>query len=725
MLLYKCLKKQKQKFIFLKYIMLYALKQIKGGVNGFIQMGFDNSEAKTIVDDINKDNSKKLSRSEVIDFIKQENTKYEKQIKDIVLDIWNENDNKNWISIEKFKNLLTKQTLERKEIKKQGDTTEKTKKEIAELDKSMDNEIKFTRTLKLTKPYMKGDDVRALQLAIWIKELDADWVFSLDTKKALVEFQKQKLGQKGDGIMNFNWSTMRFLNWLINSSTQNHIDNLNMVADYAKAYSNVYWDMDKIINRHHGLLWQILKYTSDSDVSKLQNKLGVKYPNVTTEEKLIKEFKLDKNSSEYKKGLMRIITALAVSALTTTISLGWNTIDLLVELFWINKNQIWNLLGIKDWGVSYTKSLPPEEIVKILIGKKIDYKKDAQLAYISWMKTNKEIQEVLKASLRVDIPNLKRVTETIKNNNLLEDFAELFNDEIGDLIDSLESETNPKKVDNIMWKIWLKILPKLYEAQKSWNIKAKNAYIELASIIWRYNNIEKKYDKVNGIRLDTNRIKELADKADKWIAKVYKRKWVNLKLTTNTEKLHTDSWSFRYNLSEVKNFKEYTQKLAEHTYKKWGESMLATIMATIAEQTSWLSFGPNHFIEWMENMKKVSNPEMVKILSNLWRHKWQQFQWTLKTALWKWVLYEMKIDWFTIYFKDKCTNPVAVVNDLSTTVQFAGSIPFYANINIMRKKLFQEPEDPKIEDTVTQPEGQVTPPPLIKEEVLAEEINNF
>jgi len=548
---------------------------------------------------------------------------------------------------------------------------ENNKEKLSEKDKAIKTILEFD------KKHHTPKEVKELQKALkimWHKLKGINW--GIDGK--------------------FGWSTKKA--YKSELATSKHVENLTMISDYTEAYSNVYGDMDKVINRHHGLLWQILKYTSDSDLSKMHNKLGVKYPNVATEKKLVEEFNLDKNSPEYKKGLMRIVTALAVSAVVSAISSGWNTIDLCVELFWINKHQIWKLFGIDDWGVSYAKSLSPEDIIKILTGKKIDFKKDNQDAYLEWMETNTQIKRILKASLKNDIPTLKRVTETIKDNNFIENFVELFDNKVGDLIKKLDGETDVKKVDDIMWKIWYLILPELYEAQKSWNQEAQAAYVELASIIWRYNNIEKKYDKINGIWLDIPRIKELATKADNWIQQTYKKRGEKIKITTNTKNLHS-KWSFWYDLWKVNNFKDYTKELASHSYKKWGESMLASIMATVAEQISWISFRPDHFIEWMEKMKKVTNSEKVKILSNLWRGNSQKFQGTL----WNWELYQMDVDWMTIYFKDKCTNPIAVVNNQTTTVQFAWSIPIYAKLNIRDKKEpvnwgWDNPENPNPEN---------------------------
>ena len=74
----------------------------------------------------------------------------------------------------------------------------------SEIDKASAQtpELKTDRLLKLTSPYMRGDDVTALQIALNAAGCDcgsADGIFGKNTQSAVKEYQKIK-GLKADGI---------------------------------------------------------------------------------------------------------------------------------------------------------------------------------------------------------------------------------------------------------------------------------------------------------------------------------------------------------------------------------------------------------------------------------------------------------------------------------------------------------------------------------------------
>ena len=72
-----------------------------------------------------------------------------------------------------------------------------------------DNEptISYTRLMKLTKPYMRGEDVRACQKALNDAGYSCgsiDGIFGSHTKKAVIAFQKARKNLKVDGIIGRN-----------------------------------------------------------------------------------------------------------------------------------------------------------------------------------------------------------------------------------------------------------------------------------------------------------------------------------------------------------------------------------------------------------------------------------------------------------------------------------------------------------------------------------------
>jgi len=89
-----------------------------------------------------------------------------------------------------------------------------TRQDIASESSEVSSE--FTRTLRRG---LSGPDVTTLQQALsdkWFNPNGIDGVFGPWTERALIAYQKQVLGQRGDGVMDFNGATMRSLTQDVN-----------------------------------------------------------------------------------------------------------------------------------------------------------------------------------------------------------------------------------------------------------------------------------------------------------------------------------------------------------------------------------------------------------------------------------------------------------------------------------------------------------------------------
>jgi hypothetical protein len=97
-------------------------------------------------------------------------------------------------------------------------------------------------------------------------------------------------------------------------------------------------------------------------------------------------------------------------------------------------------------------------------------------------------------------------------------------------------------------------------------------------------------------------------------------------------------------------------------------SVLAWVMRWV-KQHYWIDFTVEEFTNAF--MQTAEKTDSKYVLSNLGREKLQRFQW----EIWNWKLFKINLNGQDIYFKDKCTNIVTVVNDLVTTINTTSSVP--------------------------------------------------
>ena len=517
-----------------------------------------------------------------------------------------------------------------------------------------------------------------------------------------------------DGGMSLNWKTMKAYKSAL--PTYKNIENTDAVKDFADAYSNQYSSFKSLFNTKDWLIGQVLKYTTDSDASDLKKTLWYKYERV--DKKLVtdfaKELGIKEDSPEYDRYLNKTLIEAGVSALVSYIQSGWNSVSAIMRITWFNPGKIANIMTwVNNIAVRYEKAPTTEQILDVVFWKgEHDYKKTAKDAYINWMSTNVELKDTLNSYLDVDINNVRRIVRELgwytdlsgipfvwTMLNLVKD---LIWDDFEDLVRELEEqrdwELNIEKVDDIMWKIWLKILePLKKEIAKGWKNAeiAKKSYNELASILWRYTNLEQKFYSING---------GLTAKAKADIAKdegVADSQLRNLGYSDpkvlNEKLLSGASYGFNVEKSIAKYWREwYVKRLAETSYVKNWPSMLATIAATLTEKTQGLSFSMDVLVEAMKNIKKVENSDVVTILSNLSRSDGQKFQWSIDTSTWKGTLYSTTDrHWITTFYKWECNNPVAIVNKLTGTLLYADSQGIHLKVNLKKEEPPKEPTPEK------------------------------
>lgn len=592
------------------------------------------------------------------------------------------------------------------------DTVE-AKKPIKEI---VSENFRFTRTLK---KWLKWDDVIKLQEYLWIEN---DWDFWPATEKALKKFQKDNLGFKNpDWVMDLNGKTMNYITKDINTKwaelteaqkntkywkeATDVINNLDDTQKFIKAFNKTYgWEWE-LISRHNGLFW-IVNHLNESDLDRLVDELNPDFSHIDND-KIANELWLDKNWDKYNDWLKRFAMISIISAI-----LSWGS-SLALEIFAIN---FWD---------NYEKWPELEKILSLLNNKEVDFRKEMKEMYVSESTTLEWLNEVLDKlnDPDMDTANLKRLADEVFQPNWIQRVLWIFQpenySEVQDLINEFENTKDLddakkviKEIYTFAYKAHLKSKVNLIKAEKDYNDALKdynenpneisldntslspkqklssakynlesardefkewlNALAKLWDTTSRYTNLNAKREKLLNIEFDS-------EEARKREVEIDKELW-NKNLSKISERLYSEN-SFWYKVDTSKlNNKEYMTDLVSKMKQEsinWESSVLSWLIRWIEHHYfAWAkTFTAEEFIAAFENTAEKTESKYV--LSNLWREKNQKFQWTI----WEWELFKIKLNNKDIFFKDKCTNIVTVVNPLETTINSTNSFPIVITLD--------------------------------------------
>ncbi len=601
-------------------------------------------------------------------------------------------------------------------------TTKKTKSELVSSKKEIKQKNPFYQTLSFKKPRMKWDDVKALQKYLTNNGFDTNWVewtFWPGTFRALKDFQRKVLWfRKPDGRMDLNWKTMKYIlrdmNSKLTTTEKNHqygkeandvVNYLNDTDKYITAFNKIYWDKENIISRDNWL-FGIVDTLSESDLSKLENELNPDYSKID-KKKLSKVLNLPENSPRFKEGLVRIAVIAAASFI-----LSWGTC-LAIELFAVNYGE-----NLKKW---------PEisKILKALWKWKVDMKKEMKEMYVSKETTISWLNAILDVlnNPNMDTANLKRFMKEVYQPNWFQDTFGIFlpdgYEKVEELIKQFEKTWTTKDAKAAVTEIYkishkavikarkdyqealsdYKYEKKKYKEKKSDPLfilssekqevednysdaqywlkrrkkelnKAEQWLARLGEVSSRYTNLDAKRAQIQWEKFNIKQARAEERQIDEEINKRYKPR----KLKQINEKLYSkQSYGFGVDINKVSDSK-YMEKMLTKMNKEtinWETSILAWVIRWVRQH-----YGINVTIEeftnaFMNNAKKVDKNEKVYILSNTWRDRLQKFQWNI----WNWELFKITVNGQDVYFKDKCTNIVTVVNNMPTTIDYSSSVP--------------------------------------------------
>ena len=590
-----------------------------------------------------------------------------------------------------------------------------TRQETAELKK----EIAFTRTLKR---WVEGDDVKILQQYLTSKGYDTNGIdgkFGQGTQKALKAYQQKELWFS-DGVMDLGGQTMAKITADLNLSpeavkygaaTTEVVENLEITDIYLSAFNKIYGGTEDIISRHNGILWVINRYTRGSDldlfVKELEQNLDAqKIDTIIKElskEDLAEKLGLKETGEKYDAGLRRTI----IIALASFIMSGGTTIG--IELFAIN------------YGDNYSAGPEVDGIVSTLKDQAINHKKKVQSMMLSEATTIEGLNKVVDISNNeaMDVNNIKRLCREIYQPNWFQRTFGIFlsdnYEEIHSLVEQFETIETTQEALDIVKQIYVLSYNMLVDAENNVEEKqelfdkyrnpkdfhhseydtdldpvgfynngeythnelekakaeykmAAKAFSNMGSLLGKYVNLDAKRGQIQGEKFDA----EYALKREQEIDQS-----LGLSNFKKVQFLSKESFGFHVDQKEMKNdgYMEGIIKMMKEHSVDGKSSVLANVMRWVEQHYFGKLdeiFTPEEFIAALEKAEPASSDY---ILSNLGRRKNQKFQGTLKTSQWDGNLFKINLKGREIFFKDKCTNIVTVVNDVITTVNSTSSFP--------------------------------------------------
>ena len=594
-----------------------------------------------------------------------------------------------------------------------------------------EKENPFNRTLTLEKPRLSGSDVTALLTYLTNNGFDTKWTksFGPGSFKALKDFQKNVLWFKNpDGKMDLDGKTMSYIIWDMNSElsapeknkqywkdANEVVEHLTSIDKYLGAFNKVYGGTEDIISRDNGLLG-IVSRLGDSSIDKLVKELKPDFSSID-KDALSKELGLPKNNDKFNSWLKRT----AIIAIVSAILSGGSTIAL--ELFAIN------------YGENLKEGPAMKNILKALGKGDVHMKKEMKDMYTSKETTVSGVNAILDVlnNENMDTANLKRFMKEVYQPNWIQDTFGIFMpddyEKVEELITTFEKTLTTEDAKNAVKEIYKVARVAFKKAEENLSIRREdydfynNKYTEAQTdpffalstessnstawgqftlkdnyynsktrfktakkelalarqgliAIWkvagRYTNLDAKHDSISGEEFNIKEARKLEKQIDSYLDNT------NLRKISRKELNSSQSFGKPVNINKV-NEPTYMDELLKQMKTEtvnWETSVLSGLIRGV-EQHYGISFTPDEFMNaFVKTAKPVLPEENVMILSNLGRDRNQNFQWKIK-----WNLFKININGTDVYFKDKCTNIVTVVNDLVTTVDSTNSIPVVVTIN--------------------------------------------
>ncbi len=620
-------------------------------------------------------------------------------------------------------------------------------------------ELKFNWTLK--RGSKNTEEIKALQNALWMTNLGKGyWKFWPATEKAVKAFQKANW-LKADGKVGSNTLAEINGNKIIKNKENKKekpeeklLSSLWAIKKFIKAYNETHWNVsDKLnltsfISTNHSLL-AVPIHLSRSDRKALSNKLNI------NEDDIASKLWIGKNSEQFKKWMERMILTAIASALVS----WWES--MLLEIFSINLEAVWRLLGIKDFTVKYKKLKSPNKVVELMTGKKVDIRKLERDTILSSSLTVPKIHALqdLLNDKDMDPATLRRYVEGIFDPNVIQKgIAAIFGSsvdfalpkgytEILSLIWELEDnpENNDSNLKNeLIWKI--RKLSKEYK--KNLEDASKKSIEKYNEVLKEYKNAKKWYDNDK-----TDTAKFMLDHYN-WIKTNWPTKdlisalWglTRLKMNTHQYALKEDKleWKQTFTNKEL-NWMEnkYQNQINELLWKK---VKLKNYDNSLGELLSGGSYWPE--VKFDSNWKMINVENYINVITTQkapWENasilavilRWiEQYDWVDITAkeflnamrtwnvylarkwdlnyiIWNqsrkkdWKIREQgKITWeeFIVKigsvehaFKGLCFNKLTTMQEREFTTKTTAAVPVYKKIDLKNKKKEPKPEEPEEE----------------------------
>ncbi len=211
----------------------------------------------------------------------------------------------------------------------------------------------------------------------------------------------------------------------------------------------------------------------------------------------------------------------------------------------------------------------------------------------------------------------------------------------------------------------------LDEAENDYN-KADKALSQFSNLFGKYINLDAKRAQIewDEFNIEVARARENEIDIELWNT--------NLKQINKSKLNSKNSFGYKVDNSKLQDsdyMNDLVSKMKQETIN--GTTSVMSGIIRWVEQHYFgrtQTFTPEQFLEAFTTTAEPTTSKYV--LSNLWRDKLQKFQWKVG-----WKLFKMTLNWQEIYFKDKCTNIVTVVNKTFTTIDFVSSIPIVVTVD--------------------------------------------
>lgn len=437
------------------------------------------------------------------------------------------------------------------------------------------------------------------------------------------------------------------------------VKDLQAVDFFLDAYNRTYGERGNTISNKNGLVG-IFEQVSNPDSERLAKEIWITDADLA---RLAPSLGIEVGSwnAKTREGLLRMVTIAVISALIT----GGASVAL--ELFGINVSR------------SFEKGPHMQKILEAM-WRRWDITVERRNVLMNPKTTSRDVEAVGQALRgRNLLPNNVRadVMKILSSDFFLFDFfADIFwnseKEQMEVLIKQFQTARNLDEAEAILTQIVWIATNKYYEKYGSG--KANNTLASLANSLKTIRELKAKNDKILGRKFDQRRYDRDTGRIQAILDATYGRpesvKWFPDSVT-NIGQSYAPSLPKNLNPSVLW---DVLQKMANTTIKGDKYSMLANLMRGVNFHTG-ISFKPDEFLEAFQNMRYLNAQEKKDfsrvILSNTGRQRNQNFN-GLNLADGVAV---MELNGQKVYFREKCTNVLTVINDIPTVIETARSIP--------------------------------------------------